>query len=1183
MNLRRFLAVVFVVFAAMSIGSTRLAAQTTISQGSIQGTVTDPTGAVVPNAKITITNKATGQTVDLVTSSSGTYNSGGLFPGNYVVRVEAPGFKTTDLPVTVQVVTTSSGNVKLELGQGTQTVEVQASSVTVNTEQATVQGVLTAEQIDKLPVDGRNFLDLAQLEPGVQMQDGQTFDPTKAGYSSVSINGVYGRTPRIEVDGLDITDETVGTTTMNIGLSSIEEFSISRSFLDMSTELTASGAVNVSTRSGTNAFHGMGYYNFRDSRAGFANFPGGQDLPFQRNQFGGRFGGPILRDKLFIFLDVERTKQDGLAPVTVGFFDGFNGGYTSPFRDTDMLARIDYQFSKDIHVFGKIAYNWNASAATYYNGYAVYNNKDNAPGESGGVDINKGNWSHSFRLGYLKFHNEIVNGAAGLPSFENPVPSTGIDISGTALFGPNLLAPQGTFQSNKQFKYDGSKIQGSHIIRFGAGLNRIEGGGFASFFGTAPLSYSSQANCPDTTDVGACLLTQAVLGNGQGFFTEKPGFNLPAGGQEDWRFSAYVGDSWKIKPNFTLTYGLRYNRDTGRTDSDLAPIPCSAADPALINCSGNLLDQWGAGLGNRVHQPNYNFGPQLGFAWDPKKDGKTVIRAGAGLYYENSIFNNTLFDRPGKLQEGLFNATGFFSCPKNAAPGSVSLTLVPGNTVTSVDGLDLATQVCRQPLTVAGPAVADLQTEFQAAVAAAGPSGNPNFVGNTLELSTAEQGLSAYAPNYKPTRSYQFNFGFQRQLWQGAVLSADYLRNVSLHFPLTIDANRVGAARYFNPTAAANAVAATTAGFGCGGGTSSAAVDCAIGAGATIDDFAGQGLDSGLAYLSGAPAAAFGLTPDTGAAFGGINPLMGVGDFQYPIGRSVYNALQMEFKQSMAHPFRYSDSMNLQVAYTLSRFNGNGGNDQNFSAAAWDNDNPTRYMGPTSLDRLNQFKFGWTVNVHKGPEFSVIAGFSSAPPTTLTMETEGGGGQPTPGEIFRTDFTGDGTVGDLFPAFSGPGQYGRSISAHDISKYVTNYNATSAGNLTPAGQQLVASGLFTKAQLQSLGGVMPYLSAPPPTQYGNAIFRDVSMTLAWPVKIGERVVLTPSFSAYNVFNFSNFAPVTGQLANSSFPGQVGPGDSGSATGTGTYTDRDQLRIGTGSGVFSQAAPRQLEFGLKLNF
>ncbi len=113
----------------------------------------------------------------------------------------------------------------------------------MNTEQSTVQGVLTGDQIDKLPVDGRNFLDLAQLEPGVQIQDGQTFDPTKAGYSSISINGVFGRTPRIELDGVDISDETVGTTTQNVGLSSIQEFNISRSNLDLSTELTSAGAV----------------------------------------------------------------------------------------------------------------------------------------------------------------------------------------------------------------------------------------------------------------------------------------------------------------------------------------------------------------------------------------------------------------------------------------------------------------------------------------------------------------------------------------------------------------------------------------------------------------------------------------------------------------------------------------------------------------------------------------------------------------------------------------------------------------------------------------------------------------------------------------------------------------------------------------------------------------------------
>jgi hypothetical protein len=127
--------------------------------------------------------------------------------------VEAKGFKTMQLAVDVQVNTTANGSIKLQIGQESTVVEVQASEVQVNTEQAEVQGVLTAMQISSLPVNGRNFLDLAQLEPGVQIQDGENFDPTKVGYSSISFGGRFGRTARINVDGVGVSDETVGTTT----------------------------------------------------------------------------------------------------------------------------------------------------------------------------------------------------------------------------------------------------------------------------------------------------------------------------------------------------------------------------------------------------------------------------------------------------------------------------------------------------------------------------------------------------------------------------------------------------------------------------------------------------------------------------------------------------------------------------------------------------------------------------------------------------------------------------------------------------------------------------------------------------------------------------------------------------------------------------------------------------------
>jgi hypothetical protein len=274
--------------------------QTTISTGSIVGTVTDPSDALIAGAQITIRNRATGQIIHVTTNSAGTYNSGSLMPDDYLLQVSAKGFQTASVSVTVLVGNTTSRNIRLRVGTGTEAIEVSSSNLVVNTQQAMVQGVLSSQQIEELPINGRNFLDTAQLEPGVQIQDGQNFDPTKAGYSSISFGGRFGRTARIEVDGVDVSDETVGTTTTDIPSSAIQEFQLSQSGLDLSTELTSSGAVNVATRSGTNSFHGQAFGLFRDSSvAARLPTPPGFNSAFQRSQFGGNLGGPILKKQSF--------------------------------------------------------------------------------------------------------------------------------------------------------------------------------------------------------------------------------------------------------------------------------------------------------------------------------------------------------------------------------------------------------------------------------------------------------------------------------------------------------------------------------------------------------------------------------------------------------------------------------------------------------------------------------------------------------------------------------------------------------------------------------------------------------------------------------------------------------------------------------------------------------------------
>src|SRR6266446_1536494 len=794
-------------------------AQAGISTGSIQGTILDPNGASVAGAKVLITSKCTGAKIALDVTSTGTYNSGPLVPCEYIVRVDAPGFRALEEKITVQVGNVSPGTMTLELGSGSTIITVEGSAVIVDTDQASIQGVVTSDQIENLPINGRNFLDLAQLEPGVQIQDGGNFDPTKKGFSSISFGGRFGRTARIEVDGLDISDETVGTTTQNIPINSIQEFQVSQSSLDLATELTSSGTVNIATRSGANEMHGQGFFYYRgDATSAKIGDP---SAVFDRKQYGASLGGPLKKDKLFYYGSFERTKQSLLTSVTYDAtspFHALSGSYDAPFFDTQYLGRLDYQLSSNFHLFYKFAYEQNKNVAAFVpNTYEPFANVDNTPSHAVGADFNTGSFTHQVRFGYLKFRNGIADAVSGT-SIVNPAPNltlvigngrTSCTASGNVFCsGPNILAPQKTFQSNKQVKYDGSKIYHSHVFRYGVGYNKILGGGFANFFGIAP---AVRASFTQTFDNNGNLIGGTVfqaqsgpfaggssnplnypvhridVGNGEGCFTEIPEFGSPCGGQFDSRFQAYFGDSWKARPNFTISAGIRYNRDTGRSDSDL---PAVAA-----------LNQFQAGLGDPVRQPNKNVGGSLGFAWDPKKNGKTVIRAGTGIYYENGVFNNILFDRPGRLPTGLFNQV-----QEVCTQGGV--TLPDGTLVTSINGKDIPTQICGQPIGSVASDIAALQTQYQQATKAAGPQANGAYFGNPNTLTTLNTG-SMFDPNYRSPYSVQMNVGIQRELKPGTVLSVDYVRNVGLHTLLGIDANHVGDARYLDPAGALGAIAAT--------------------------------------------------------------------------------------------------------------------------------------------------------------------------------------------------------------------------------------------------------------------------------------------------------------------------------------------------------------------------------------
>jgi hypothetical protein len=1186
-----------------------LFAQSTVATGSIQGALTDPSGAVVAGAKITITNKDTGQVLHVTTSSAGTYNSGALVPGEYSVRAEAAGFKTTEEGVVVKVGVVSGVNLSLEVGAANTVVTVAEQTVAVNTEQASVQGVLSKDQIENLPVNGRNFLDLAQLEPGVQIQDGADFDPTKVGFSSISVGGRFGRTARIEVDGVDVSDETVGTTTENIPASAIDEFQISQSTLDLSNELTSSGAVNVTTRSGSNNYHGEGFALFRDS-AFSAPLPG-PPSPYQRNQDGGNIGGPILKDKVFFFLDAEHTNQNLSAPIVPAPpFDVYTGNTGTPFRETDYDARLDFNLFKNVRMFYRFSYFDSRAVATGGTiGYQPFQDKNYTRTHVIGADFTtKGNFTHSFRFEYLKFINNLGDTVVGsdLPFANFPV-SLNFTSFGF-LTGPNFLAPQQTFQTDRQLKYDGSKLLGSHILRYGVSYNRLRGGGLFSFSaitanvtpnGTSDevaAAASGPFTCPGGPSLqgSACPLNYPVdnvtLGNGEECDTEIPAFNAPCSGTPpDNRIGLYVGDSWKLKPNLNITYGVRYVRDSGRSDSDLPALP--AVNAVL------------PGLGNRVNQPNHNFGPQLGIAWDPHNDAKTVIRAGIGVFYENAIWNNAEFDRPERLATGAFlaNPSACFSATGQGVPfpvvgSSPNLEFLGGsqNAANVICGTPNSSGAQALIGTTLGPSagncsgltsaqcVANFQTTYQQASAAVGSQApNPSYLPNLISTASAIP-LGALAPNYRTPYSVQMNAGIQRELRPGMVLSVDYLRNVALHYLIGVDANHSGDVRYFSKSAALAAISATNNSVGCGTGTDAGSINCAIASGATMSSYGNFGLDSAADLGVGNCMAALGFN----CAFTGVNPAVGPAIFLYPIGRSVYNAMDVKLVDNVKTPFRGVKYLNFQFAYSLSRFTNCGAAlstsagtspaaaDQDFVNPTIDNNHPCGFSGPSALDRTHQFSFGGYADLPLHFRLGTIFHFDSPLASALAVPVTGNGA----GEIFATDFTGDGTVGDPVPGTK-QGSFMRGVSLGDLSNVVNNYNNTVANSPTPAGNVLISNGLFTVSQLQALGGVAPALSPVVPGEVGLTWLKTFDMSLTWVGKVNVRereLSFEPSVSLYNLFNFANFN-IPGNVLSG-----ILSGSPGSLNGT-TYSDANSVRVGVGTGVFALGAPRTIEFGMKMTF
>jgi hypothetical protein len=615
--------------AAAALSTIGLATSPVLAQapvGTIAGVVTDASGAVLSGASVTATSLSTGAERVTTANDQGFFTIPSLKPGEYVLTVANKGFADFVVPrVVVEVGQTARVDAAMKLHSVTESVEVQASSVTVDTSQTSVGGVVNLKQINELPLNGRNYLELAQLQPGVEIQEGRAFDPTKSRYTGVSVGSRNGREARITIDGVDAVDEHVGTTTLNISQDGIQEFQVSMSSSDSSAGLSATGAINIITKRGSNDLHGTGFLFGRGSHYAARPSFAATKPDFDREQFGGSLGGPALKNKLFWFGNVEKTNEDSAIGISTPYFPSLTS-YKAPFDLLSSTIRADWRASHNNDLFVRWSRDDNDSLGNF---------GGNRLPSSGNVNSNTTDQvvvgldtvltpklTNSFRTAFTDFKNRVLRPDAAAQALAVPG-LEGIRVltdDGALIAGPDNITPQSTFERFGQFRNDLNYATGSHLIRGGVDVvyYRVRVTNFVNGFPQFNVVSPASRNPADIVNQP---FINTTLGNKNG--KRIPG--TPDNSHRNTRISGYAEDSWRIRSNLMLNFGARYEIDTHPLNNDLdkpslvSPILPHGTAPTPIDKN--------------------NVAPHVGVAWDPWKDGKTSIRAGAGIYYTLRISN----------------------------------------------------------------------------------------------------------------------------------------------------------------------------------------------------------------------------------------------------------------------------------------------------------------------------------------------------------------------------------------------------------------------------------------------------------------------------------------------------------------------------------------------------------------
>src|SRR5438874_3099272 len=637
-------------------------AQVTASS-SIQGTVTDKSGAAIVGAEVTVTSAATGVSRSMKTGADGSYRFDPLSVGVYSLSVSMTGFdKARAERVQTLVGSTTSQNFTLNVGSATETVEVSAEAPLVDALKTDVSQNITPKEVQDLPLIGRDVANLAYLTPGVKAAD--SYDPTKNRYAILSVNGDGGRDVNVTVNGVDNKDNTVGGPVMQLPLEAVQEFAISTQRFSAANGRSEGAAINMITKSGSNNYHGSLFGFFRDQtfNADQSPQPGQKaNPPYTRQQFGGSVGGPFVKDKFFGFFAYERQREHTSIQESGDTFNELTLAQSlgakpvavvpTPFFETRYNGRADYIIN---------------SKNTAYLSYNSQGNNSENDQSDGFQDQTAGNFTtnqlqlanvtlnstlsnttvNTFTFGF-QYWNNVIDSKLRVPLITFPGGGSANCGNGGSCFGTNANVPQQSFQRKWQFKDDVSKTWNNHTLKFG--LDYIHNptlGGYFEFNDTLEVDFGADPSqiAADKTNFPQGFATPGAV-VGMSISNGDPATNVPGGTKQ---FGTYFQDDWKVSKRLTLNLGLRWDKDFNFIGGSAITNSRTYQELVAISNISPLAKQF---TFKKPGDDNRNFSPRVGFAYDLTGGGKHVLRGGFGLYYGNIFQNIPLF------MEQMSNAT----------------------------------------------------------------------------------------------------------------------------------------------------------------------------------------------------------------------------------------------------------------------------------------------------------------------------------------------------------------------------------------------------------------------------------------------------------------------------------------------------------------------------------------------